>query len=72
MDATAINELKQKICREYNNLICLVQKGYKPDYSFILDEISLIELVEDYNIDNRKILTALQYYLHNKWQTIQF
>ena len=52
--------------------MCQVRKGYKLDYEFILEEISFIELIQNNEIDNKLSLTALQYYLNNKWQIIQF
>ena len=54
---------------EFFNLICKCKKGYKLDYEFILEEISFIELIN--NLDKNLSLTALQYYLNNKWQMIQ-
>ncbi len=68
----ALNELKKKVSEEYFELICKVKKGYQPDYEFILEEISFIELIQNKELDDKLSLTALQYYLNNKWQTIQF
>lgn len=65
----ALSKLKKKVSEEFNNLICKVKKGYKLDYEFILEEISFIDLIENNEIDNN--LSALQYYLNNKWQIIQ-
>jgi len=45
VDVDAINKLKKKITEEYYSLLCKVKKGYKPDYEFILEEISLVELI---------------------------
>lgn len=67
----AINKLKKKVSEEFYTLICKVRKGYKPDYEFILEEISFIELFQDRDLDDKLSLTALQYYLNNKWQIIQ-
>lgn len=39
-----------------------MQKGYKPDYQIIMEEISLIELIPSNELDEKLILTALQYY----------
>ena len=71
MDVDAINKLKKKVSEEFYTLICKVKKGYKPDYQFILEEISLIELILNSELDDKYSLTALQYYLNNKWQIIQ-
>lgn len=67
----AINKLKKKVSEEFYTLICRVRKGYRPDYEFILEEISFIELFQDRDLDDKLSLTALQYYLNNKWQIIQ-
>lgn len=71
MDVDAINKLKQKVCQEYYTLICKIKKGYRPNYEFLLEEISFIELYKDNELDN-KLLTPLQYYLNNKWQIAQY
>lgn len=71
MDVDALNKLKKKVSEEFYTLICKVKKGYKPDYQFILEEISLIELILNSELDDKYSLTALQYYLNNKWQIIQ-
>lgn len=67
----ALNELKKKVSEEFYQLLCKVQKGYHPDYEFILEEISFIDLINDKELDDKLSLTALQYYLNNKWQIIQ-
>lgn len=70
MDADALNQLKKKVYQEFNTLLCKVRKGYKPDYQFILEEISFIDLSENNDLDNS--LTILQYYLNNQWQINQY
>ena len=72
MDVDALNKLKKKVSKEFYKLMCQVRKRYKLDYEFILEEISFIELIQNNKIDNKLSLTALQYYLNNKWQIIQF
>ena len=72
MDVDALNKLKKKVSEEFYKLMCQVRKGYKLDYEFILEEISFIELILNNKINNKLSLTALQYYLNNKWQIIQF
>ena len=71
MVVDALNNLKKKVSKEFSKLICQVSKGYKPNYEFILEEISFIDLINDKEIDDKLSLTALQYYLNNKWQIIQ-
>ena len=71
MDVDALNDLKKKVSEEFFQLICRVRKGYKPNYEFILEEISFIDLIKNREIDDKLSLTALQYYLNNKWQIIQ-
>lgn len=62
----AVNKLKKKVSEEFHTLLCKVRKGYKPDYQFILEEISFIDIQN--KLDDNLSLTALQYYLNNKWQ----
>lgn len=71
VDVDALTKLKQKVSEEFYQLLCKVRKGYKLDYEFILEEISFIELIENNEIDDKLSLTALQYYLNNKWQIVQ-
>lgn len=70
-DVDAVNKLKLKVICEYQNLIKMIQKGYKLDYSFIMEEISLIGLLEDFELDERPSLFVTQYYLNNKWEITQ-
>lgn len=66
MDVVARNKLKKKVAEEFYHLLCKVKKGYRPDYEFILEEISFIDLADQ--LDDNLSLTILQYYLNNKWQ----
>lgn len=59
-----VDALKNKVVKEFLEFLCLVRKGHKPDYEYILEEISYIENNPDKNLT----ITALQYYLNNKWQ----
>ncbi len=56
--------LKQKVITEFKQLLKKIRKGYHPDYEFILQEISLIEL---WQLDNTDFFK--QFYLNNAWQT---
>ena len=71
MDVDALNDLKKKVSEKFFQLMCRVRRGYKPNYEFILEEISFIDLIKNREIDDKLSLTALQYYLNNKWQIIQ-
>lgn len=71
MDVDALSDLKKKVSEEFFQLMCRVRRGYKPNYEFILEEISFIDLIKNREIDDKLSLTALQYYLNNKWQIIQ-
>lgn len=70
-DVDAVNKLKLKVICEYQNLIKMIQKGYKLDYNFIMEEISLIGLLEDFELDERPSLFVTQFYLNNKWEITQ-
>lgn len=65
-DADAIDRLKHQVIKNFNSLLCKVRKGYKPEYEHILQEISLIELLEDNNMEIDKSLFIIQYYLNNE------
>ena len=65
MDVDALNNLKKKVSNEFYKLICKAKKGYRPNYELLLEEISLIELIESDEINDKLSLTALQYYLNN-------
>lgn len=67
-----VDALKQKVSKEFFELICKAKKGYRPNYEHILEEISFIELFESDQLDDKLSLTTLQYYLNNKWQITQF
>lgn len=54
-----LSELKDKIICDFKRIFMQLQKGYKPDLEFLLEEISLI----DYNLDNKEYI--VQYYLNN-------
>lgn len=71
LDVDALNKLKKKVANEFLQLICKVKKGYRLDYEFILEEISLIQLIENNELNYRSNLNKIQYYLNNKWQIIQ-
>lgn len=54
-----VDALKDKVIKEFHDFICQLQKGHTPNQEFILEEISLIDLI-DYNS-----LSVLQYYANN-------
>lgn len=63
----AVDALKRKVICEFQNLLNALEKGHKKDYEFILEEISLIELLEHSQISRSEFLE--QFYLNNKWET---
>ena len=65
---TNVDALKGKVAKEFTTLLCEIRKGYKLNYEFILEEISIIYLIQHNEIDRKLSLIALQYYLNNKWQ----
>lgn len=71
-DADAVNNLKEKVICEYQDLLQSLEKGYKLDYQLILEQISLINLLEDGEIDDRKSIFISQFYLNNRWQVALF
>lgn len=64
-DADAINDLQHKIIHEFKDLLCKVSKGHRPDYEFLMQEISLVDLLEDEQLTIDDSLFIIQYYLNN-------
>ena len=64
-DVDVISNLKNKTACEFMDLLNKVEKGYRPDYEFILEEVSLLGIHN--KIDKREFV--LQYYLNNPWET---
>lgn len=60
-----MHKLKNKISCEFMDLLLQVEKGYQPDYEFIMDEICLLDIYD--KIDRKDFI--LQYYLNNPWKT---
>lgn len=60
-----VDALKQKVICEFEKFLKKLRKGYKNNYEFILEEISLIEILND--LDNAEFFK--QFYLNNTWQT---
>jgi hypothetical protein len=65
-----VDALKDKVICEFQDLLAWLAKGYNKDYQFILEEISLIGLIEDNELKSSFFIT--QFYLNNKWQITQF
>ncbi len=53
-DVVAVNNLKKKIIKDYVRIIKRMNKGYKDDFSYILNEISFLGVWS--NIDKPKII----------------
>ena len=64
IDSDAIRKLKERIISYFDKLLCLTEKGHKPNYEFILEIISLIDLYEHKLVDRDKLLFVIQYYLN--------
>lgn len=60
VDVDAINNLKNKVIKDFNNYIKRLQKGYQDDYSVILNEINFIEVHPD--LDNQTLI--YEYYMN--------
>lgn len=56
----AISNLKQKVLKEYESYIKSLNKGYKNDYSILLNEINFIEMYQD--LDNQNLI--YEYYIN--------
>lgn len=53
-DAVAVNNLKKKIIKDYVRIVKRMNKGYKDDFSYILNEISFLGVWS--NIDKPEII----------------
>lgn len=60
-----IQELKERVIAEFEQILCKLQKGYKPDLCKLIEEISLIELAPTKELDEDLILTSMQYYYND-------
>lgn len=57
-----VDVLKQKIINDFCNLMSQLEKGKKPEYYLIMEELNLIDI---YNyLDENKQQTLLQLYLN--------
>lgn len=65
-DADAICDLKHKVIRQFTQFLCKVSRGYRPEYENILEEISLINLLDDNIMSLDESLFIIQYYLNNE------
>ena len=70
-DKVHVTALKNKVLCEYKDWLVRLMKGHKDNYDLIMEKISLIELIESFDIQDP--LFIKQYYLNlNKWQTITY
>lgn len=73
IDETMLQSLKEKVICEFQKLITVLEKGHKLDHEFILEEISLINLIDENEISLQDALFYLEFYLNNefnsKWRT---
>lgn len=58
--------LKEKVINEVIKVLNLLEKGHRPNYETILEEMSLIKLVDDATIDADDAIFYLDFYLNNK------
>ena len=59
-DDNIVDKLKNKISCEFLTLLIEVERGYRPEYDDILNEISLLDIYKE--IDKKDFI--LQYYLN--------
>lgn len=60
LDAAAIDKLKKKVIEDYRRYIKGLFRGYKNDYSELLNEINFIEIHSE--INNQKLI--YEYYIN--------
>lgn len=67
-----VDKLQKKTICDFQDLLLAVERGHRPDYQLILEEISLIDIYER-GLPMPKMEYYLQYYLNKRWlTTIQF
>lgn len=66
----AVDALKDKVICEYKELLKYLERGHRYDYQLILEEISLVELLEENEVNRSEFVE--QFYLNNKWQITLF
>jgi len=67
MTAAVRNQLKAKIVSEYAELIRCWEKGYKANYEYILEELSIWQFTQD-NVDS-PFDNCVQFYLNTTFWT---
>lgn len=65
---TDSKDLKLKVMKEVECLLAKMQKGYLPDFQFILSEIQIIDMLSQDLLEEQFSLYALQFYLNNRWE----
>lgn len=60
-DAGAAAKLKRKVIQDYNILLHGLNKGYRLDYSLLMNEIIFLESFPD--LDNQQLI--FEYYLNH-------
>lgn len=65
---TDSKDLKLKVMKEVECLLVKMQKGYLPDFQFILSEIQIIDMLSQDLLEEQFSLFALQFYLNNRWE----
>lgn len=66
----AVDALKKKVICEYQDVLKYLERGHRYDHQLILEEISLIELLEGGELNRSEFVE--QFYLNHKWQIIVF
>ena len=65
-----VDALKKKVICEYTDLLRYIERGHRYDYQLILEQISLIGLLEDNEVNRSEFVE--QFYLNHKWQITLF
>lgn len=63
-----LDMLRKKVLCETEGLLAALRKGHWPDISFLLSEITLIDMLSQNQLDENFSLYALQFYLNNLWE----
>lgn len=67
VDLNLLDQLKTKAICEFEKLLCQIEKGHNISYEFILQQISLIGLIEDNLLSLEDSRFYLNFYLNNEF-----
>jgi hypothetical protein len=68
-DSKLLGDLKTKVICDFKQLLKKIEKGYRLDYEFILEEMMLINLIEENEVSLEDALFYLEFYNTNDFNS---